>query len=236
VSGHFAQAGFSVVDGANLKDLVQRACNTGRRDVGDGYWLARAADRESGAGLDVVGRGNQVECAKPTFTGAAGAIVRVLGVHPDDECAWCAGVVLEVLDDFDADDEAYPAVAEVTAYAALRDRLVPGVECRASLAVFAEALSGYGEAEQGWLAPRSAIPTGLFGTGPRPVMLLTGHVEAAERRRNALTGGEVCWARVESYAATYDVLVPPGAPLPEVGQVVKTDGWLLATLDLPGRE
>jgi hypothetical protein len=230
MSSHYAQVGFPAVSQDDLMSVLDAMVKHGSAvAVRRGVTLRKFRD-PSGAGGDVVMVPRKmVDCAKPTFHGEPGATVRIGRVSPDAECEWCSVVWLDVLED---GEDVYPAVVEVAGFAEVLPRLVAGTECRASLALFAHEL-GPQVAEPAGLADRAAIPTGSFGDTPRAEMLIAGRVLAAERRTNTLTGGTFGWARVESLAATYDVLVPDA--LPAVGDVVQAIGWLVADLDLPAR-
>lgn len=224
---HFAQAGFPVEDREDFGRLVDLAVDRGARtDLARGLSFHDLADA-SGAGVDVVLRGGRVDCVKPGFAGAPGAEVVALRWQPDEECEWCSLLWVDVLED---GQPAYPAVVEVADLPLVRDAIREGERYRASLTVFADEVPD----PAAWpeLAPRAAIPTGTFGAAPRADMLVAGEVVAAGRRRNTLGGRDYAWARLASFAAEYDVLLPE---VPEVGATVHAGGWLLASLDVPRR-
>ena len=222
---HFAQAGFAVEDQDDFGRLVELALERGTRtELARGLSFHDLAD-ESGAGLDVVLRDGAVDCVKPGFAGGRGAEVVAVRWQPHEECEWCALLWVDVLED---GEQAYPAVVEVADLPLVRDAIREGERYRASLTVFAHELPD----PAAWpdLADRAAIPTGTFGGEPQAEMLVAGEVVAAGWRRNAIAGRDYAWARLASYAAEYDVLLPE---VPEVGATVHAHGWLLADLDMP---
>jgi len=89
--------------------------------------------------------------------------------------------------------------------------------------------------EVGRLASQSFIPTGLLteeeeaaDAQPCADAVLAGHVVAAEQKINSLTGIPFYWALVESYEATYDVVIAQDllATPPAVGGVITGSFWL----------
>jgi hypothetical protein len=225
VSNHFGQVGFLMRDREELLAVANRAIREGvRGDGGRGASLHRWDDA-SGAGCVVVVDEQGIQCAKPTFAGTPGATVRMGRWNEGKgDCAWCATLYVEVLED---GEMVYPALVEVADTEGVRRSVAPADVARASLVLFAEETGG----PELWpeLADRSAIPTGTFGNEPRARLALSGEVLRSELRTNALTGLPFGWARVASLAAEYDVLLPEPPP---VGSTLRAGGWLFAALDV----
>jgi hypothetical protein len=111
-----------------------------------------------------------------------------------------------------------------------------------SIAAFAheiaafETLAVYDASQTGAIkyASQSFIPSGLFTPAgdsraePQARAIFTGHVLAAEKKINALTGHAFYWALVKTFGGAYDVVIDasllPGAPV--IGGVVSGSFWL----------
>jgi hypothetical protein len=241
---HFNAIGFDVSDPAEFGRLLGELAAIGDRE--DGALGTRLLwEDPSGAELAVFVRDMSIECTKPTFAGHSRLLARSAGTAADPRgCAFCEMARVEV---FDGDEMAYPLGLElddihlgplpeseeltpiaVTAFA-------EGIEAWPDVAAYNEA-NGSGP---GHLSAQSLIPSGLFGPGgderpPRAEAIITGVVTAAERKTNRHSARHFDWCKVETYAATLDVVAAvqpePFAP----GQVVQGTFWLVGRrLDAP---
>ncbi|CCD93575.1 conserved hypothetical protein [Bradyrhizobium sp. ORS 375] len=93
-------------------------------------------------------------------------------------------------------------------------------------------------------ASRSFIPSGLFtpsgesAVPPQSRSIFAGHVIAADKKVNALTGGAFYWALVETYGGTYDVVIDEDLlpDVPRVGGVISGSFWLSGRIVAPSDE
>lgn len=215
--------------------------------------LARAGVRETGplgtrllwqdrSGSQVavfVSEGGAIECAKPTFAAVSRVMVRPTHSFPDPQgCAFCAIAGVEVLED---GEMAYPLAVEL-------DDIHLGMQVASDEPV-APALSAFAEQIEVWpdvsaydaskasagvghLAARSLIPSGLFGPGgteqpTRAEAVISGVVTACERKTNGYSGRPFDWCRLETYAASVDVVAEARSEPLTLGAVVQGTFWLV---------
>ena len=91
------------------------------------------------------------------------------------------------------------------------------------------------------LAAQALIPIGLFNDPdeedggaeqkqPEPVVWMTGVVRAHRQLNNEVTGRPFHWLRVESLAATYDLVADPDIVTGEIseGKIIEAMTWMFA--------
>ncbi len=138
----------------------------------------------------------------------------------------------------------YPLVFDCPNSASYAEAPVPGVG-QAQLAAFAHEIevhatrTAFDRAQakrEVKLDALSFIPAGLFRGGkqnpePQATAVLSGIVRSSKTLKNEISGSPFHWARIESYAAEYDVVIDPDlAALPPVGGIVSGFFWLSGTL------
>ncbi len=132
---------------------------------------------------------------------------------------------------FDCPDFAVPARLRLPAVVTVQiTAFAHEVTVHASAAAHAASQAG----QEGKLASRSFIPSGLFGPDmarvepPEAFAILTGHVLESAAKENAVTGSPFHWALVDTYGGVYDVVIDPRiAPeLPRAGSVISGTFWL----------
>ncbi|MDH3684337.1 MAG: hypothetical protein OEV40_30825, partial [Acidimicrobiia bacterium] len=129
------------------------------------------------------------------------------------------------------------------------DESLLGQTASAAIAAFAEEIAIF-PTEEAYLesqtteprfSPRSLIPSGMFNLEPgveKPPtahVLMSGVVVESDLRLNTVTGLEFWRARLESFQASFDLVVAPidvPSGLPE-GSVVKTTAWLIGRIRHP---
>ncbi|MDQ1535537.1 MAG: hypothetical protein QOF28_3298 [Actinomycetota bacterium] len=241
---HYNAVGFDASDREAFRGTVSSLAVLGERE--DGSLGSRLLWTDpSGAAIAVFVRDMSIVCAKPTFAGGSRLVVRPMGAMADpDGCAFCA---INKVDVFDGDEMAYPLAIELDDIhlgpLPVGDDLVP-----IAVTAFAETITvwsdidAYNESkasEEHPLAPRSLIPSGMFGPdgGDRPLRaeaIITGVVIDAERRTNRQSVRPFDWCRVETYAATIDLVSEARDEEFAPGQVVQGTFWLVGRrLDTP---
>jgi hypothetical protein len=236
---HFSSIGFDVDDAASFGRVVGELAQIGEREDGSLGTRLLWSD-PSGAAVAVFIRDLSVQCAKPTFAAASPLLVRSARMTPDPRgCAFCPIATVEVLE---GEEMAYPLAIELDDIhlGPLRESAEP---TRIAVTAFAEGIEvwpdvdAYNEATgtgsaPGHLAAHSLVPSGLFapeGT-ERPLRaeaIITGVVTAAERKTNAYSGRAFDWCRLETYAATVDVVAEVQPEAFAAGQVVQGTFWLV---------
>jgi hypothetical protein len=260
VSGHFECIG--VADEDEFAALAEAAIQDGEATPINGAREIVWRDAEGASLAVTVGADKELLCARPTFAATSRVNARVGALAEDPECAFCSRLLLEVVDDagelvypLAVELERHapardPSVAgrqlqlPITAFAET-------IETWPSEDAYEAAHPGRmlgDEAAAGdpALAAQSLIPTGLFVDQPKrpfwrrkaadPVptahALITGVVRALEARKNSFTGRDFMWLALETYGASYDVVVAPADASDALseGAVVQGSFWFVAAL------
>jgi hypothetical protein len=140
-----------------------------------------------------------------------------------------------------ADTGCYPFVFDAPDYR-LHDDLPLPAQQKVQIAAFAqeiaafETVAAYEASQTGdpKYASQSFVPSGLFAPAGDPTMppqaraIFTGHVLAAEKKINVLTGHAFYWALVETFGGTYDAVIDATllSSVPAVGGVIAGSFWL----------
>lgn len=244
MASHYSSIGVSVDSEDDLEALVEKAAyNAEIFSVGSGEYL-RWQDASGAALILQVDRGRNLIGAHPHFFGETGLTARVTGrVHRRDQTAMDGAFHAWASPDHLHDQEgAYPFVFDCPE--ALRfDRFRLPCVAEVQLAAFAHEVSVFAsdeehaaaQTEEPHFASQSFIPIGLFGDrdeGPQALALLTGRIRRQSRRVNRLTGSPFCWAEVETYEATIDVVMDPTLlnAEPRSGGVISGTFWLSGQL------
>jgi hypothetical protein len=239
MANHFAAIGFDVWDQDGLDDLANEAIRRSdpiRVPGGDYYRWAPGGGAE--VWVQVVGR--EWLGLTPHFVGRTalptGILARV--ARPEDTplegClhAWANPR------DGGVEEGDYPFIFAVPDFRAL-DRVQLPLAAPVQVAAFAHDLDLYPsedayvaalENEGLKLAPESFIPAGMFteeGEAPEPVAIITGRVQAAERRMNP-AGGSFWWMQVRTLGGEMDVVAEEELIVepPTVGGIVTGEFYL----------
>lgn len=138
----------------------------------------------------------------------------------------------------EADSGDYPFVFDCANFCEYADVPLPATG-RVQLAAFAHALSFF-DSEAAYMASqqkkirfasRSFIPASVFtekGEPPRSEASFTGHVLAAETKRNEAFGLDFLWASVETLGGVLDVVADPAllGITPKAGGILHGTFWL----------
>lgn len=241
---HYNAVGFDASDREAFRGTVSSLAVLGEReDASLGTRLLWADP--SGAAIAVFVRDMSIVCAKPTFAAGSRLLVRPVGTTPDPGgCAFCE---LSTVEAFDGDEMAYPLAIELDDIH-LGPLPVGGELVPITVTAFAEAIEVWSDVDAynastasdvGHLAPKSLVPSGMFGAEgtDRPLRaeaIITGVVSEAERKTNRQPARPFDWCRVETFAATIDVVSEARGEEFAPGQVVQGTFWLIGRrLDTP---
>lgn len=139
------------------------------------------------------------------------------------------------------DTGCYPFVFDAPDYRLHDDLSLPAHE-EIQIAAFAQEIAAFEtvaayeaiQAGDPKYASQSFIPSGLFAPAsdstvpPRAQAIFTGHVLAADKKTNVLTGRAFYWALVETYGGAYDAVIDSSllSGVPVVGGVITGSFWL----------
>lgn len=186
-------------------------------------------------------------------TGANG---EVIGAHPHFASALRTPMRIEnriARDDHTALDGSYTAWVQPSESEAESDGFYPLIfDCAnfhqasatalpamasVQLAAFAQQLWAFASVEEFDAAENGEVRFGSQSFVPASSLddhgnvaeaFLCGHVAASETRTNEVSGRSFHWAQVETYGATYDVVIDPAVlrDVPAAGGVIKGTFWL----------
>jgi hypothetical protein len=156
-------------------------------------------------------------CLKPVFFGGSKQTVTTGSLVEAEDCGFCDVARVEVLDG--RGETAYPAVVRISDPYFRRFAWKAGARGKMQATLFALDLDpwkreGPDSGRVRGLGEADFLPRGADREPPLPEAVVSGKVLQAERRRNELGGAEFIWARFETRAAEYD-LVLSTALLPE---------------------
>lgn len=243
MSSHLSSIGFPVNDQADLNALVGRIGPLATSIEADHgvYWRWSS---ECGAEMWLqTNNDDELVGMTPFFAGGGRIRVRLTArvARPDDTPLEGAFHGWADPDEGDMDSGAYPFVfdaIESDRYASVALPQIVDVQ----IAAFAHEISvhssleAYNESQTGELkfASRSFIPSGLFKPDgesagpPTSTAIFTGHVVAAEVKKNSLSGEPYYWALVDTLGGSFDVVIDPElceSP-PVIGGVLSGSFWL----------
>jgi hypothetical protein len=244
MASHFSTIGLPVGSGQDMNRLAGRVGSLAERLAAPGGVYYRWFD-PSGAEIWLqVDANDELVGVNPHYVGRSavrvGLTARLAAVGPSELDGSFHGWADPGADDA-VDIGCYPFVFDAPDYR-LHDALSLPARREVQVAAFAheiaafETVAGYDASQTGGLsyASQSFIPSGLFtpdgvaAAPPRARAIFTGHVLAADRKINVLTGCAFYWALVETYGGTYDVVIDPAllAGVPAVGGVISGSFWL----------
>ena len=236
---HYSSLGFRFRSVEELEEFATRA--TDDADVietpyGTYYRWRSASGAEIWFQAD---NDNQGVGAHPHFGGSSVMPIRATAVvrRPDDTVLDGAFHVW-ANPGTEADSGDYPFVFDCANFCEYADVPLPATG-RVQVAAFAHALSFF-DSEAAFMASqqrkpgfasRSFIPSGLFGEKgdlPRSEAIFTGHVLAAEKKRNEAFGLDFLQASVETLGGVLDVVADPAllGVTPQAGGILHGTFWL----------
>jgi hypothetical protein len=236
---HYSSLGFRFRSADELGEFAERATDDAEviETPRGAYYRWRSA-----TGAEIwfqVDNDNQGVGAHPHFGGSSAMPIRATAaVRRPDDTALDGAFHVWANPGAEADSGDYPFVFDCANFCEYADVSLPATG-RVQLAAFAHALSFF-DSEAAYMASqqkkirfasRSFIPASVFtekGEPPRSEASFTGHVLAAETKRNEAFGLDFLWASVETLGGVLDVVADPAllGITPKAGGILHGTFWL----------
>jgi len=244
MASHFECLGFPITpeDGAGSKvvEVVRRLFDRGRpAPAPEGFHAVRYAS-ESGVGafaaLAVDGTESTLDlrCLAPTFTGSTRRRSKILRSLPDESCAFCDYLHVELRPE--GADRGHPVLVEVKQEGLDRKRDVRGLDVVLAVTllatkreVFAD-VAAFTAGRPEDLEAASFVPTGLLTRPHRPLARVTGTVAEVRTVVNPVSDRPFLHVRLATFGGEIDVAAAPGEGSAGIraGALLLAEGPLLA--------
>lgn len=239
MGGHLANIGFG---DEQWQSKVMEASSLAK-PVGKSELEHYAWRDASGARVLYHSKGSDLVCLTPGFKGTSVWDVASSAAVEDADCLHCSGADCDILDG--RGELLTRATIQFELFAPFQAWLKEPRRYRMEVCGFvhwAELCSTPEELQTAFdrrgmgksrLASTAFVPVGMFGTEPknataRATALLTGTVEAAERRTNGFTKSEFHVLKVATQPGMLDLVAAPDVltPAPAAGMTIFTEVWL----------
>jgi hypothetical protein len=244
---HLSDLGFDLESEDEFRELAYQAFEKGERLAAESGVYLRWAP---GAGVELWGQLDREENLiglNPHFAGESvmrvGLTARIERPEASPLDGAFHGWASPIGDDPERGE--YPFVFDAPDYLLCSSVKLPSI-AEVQIAAFAHELSAY-ESDEAYdasqsgepkFAAESFIPSGLFTPDlekvepPQAYAIMTGRVLETAVRTNPVTGGEFCWARIQTYGGEFDIVADPLLVLGVIvkGGVVHGSFWLSGRL------